>query len=76
MGYLQGWENGRIDGHRVAKWQHLTARRQEAAITVMSGNVRGRAKGLDTLGVLEVVNRAWCTQGQKKKKKAANKDAA
>lgn len=74
MGSLQGWENGRIDGHRVAKWQHLTARRQEAAITVMSGNVRGRAKGLDTLGVLEVVNRAWCTQGQNKK--AANKDAA
>ena len=32
----------------LAEWQHVTARRQEAAITVMSDTVRGTAKGLDT----------------------------
>lgn len=32
----------------LAKWQHVTARRQEAAITVMSDTIRGTAKGLDT----------------------------
>lgn len=32
----------------------------------MSDTVRGTAKGLDTLGGLEVVNRAWCPQEQKR----------
>lgn len=49
----------------LAKWQHVTARRQEAPITVVSDTVRGTAKGLDTLEGLEVVNRA-CPQGQKR----------
>lgn len=50
----------------LATWQHITARRQEAAITVVSDTVRGTAKGLNTLGGLEVVNRAWCPQGQER----------
>ena len=50
----------------LAKWQHITARRQEAPITVMSDTVTGTANGLDTLGDLEVVNRAWCPQGQRR----------
>lgn len=42
----------------LAKWKHLNDKSQEDIITVMSGNIRGTAKRIDTWGIWALVNRA------------------
>ena len=64
-GSSQGWNNERLDGHRVGRVAACNCQKAGGSNYCNEWHCQRNSQGAGHTGGLEVVNRAWCPQRQK-----------